>query len=149
MRRYQYMFFRSSSCQLTRSKPIALCKLQLLHYSLAHCDSYMQDCEVEVCASGVLLGVVATFGSVLSAVVLGALLLALWCWNLLSTGPAAHQVRLLCLICCSVYSMGCMCVIRDIASASCLHVSLCLRGMPDINSQHALSESVPCFPSCC
>ena len=38
----------------------------------------MQDCKVEACASGVLLGVAATFGSGLSAVLLGALLMALW-----------------------------------------------------------------------
>ena len=79
----------------------------------------MQDCKVEACASGVLLGVAATFGSVLSAVLLGALLLALWYWNHLSTGPAAHQVRLLCLICWSVCSMGCMRVIRKKAPTSC------------------------------
>ncbi len=55
----------------------------------------MQDCKVEACASGALLGVAAASGSVLSAVALGALLLALWYWNYPCTGPAAHQVRLL------------------------------------------------------
>ncbi len=53
----------------------------------------MQDCKVEACASGALLGVAAVSGSVLSAVALGALLLALWYLNYLNTGPAAHQVR--------------------------------------------------------
>ena len=140
---------RSSSFQLTRSKLIALCKLQLLHCSLAHCDSCMQDSKLEACASGVLLILVAVFNSLLSAEVLGCLLLAFWCWNLLSIGPAARQVKFLYLICCSVYSMRCICVVMDMASASCWHVSLCLRGMQFINSQHALSESVPIFPSCC
>jgi len=55
----------------------------------------MQDCKVEACACGVLLGVAATSGSVLSAVAMGALLLAMWYLNYLRT---AHQVRLLWLI---------------------------------------------------
>lgn len=49
-----------------------------------------------VCTFGVLLGVVCTFGSVVSAVVLVSLLLLFCCRHLLCSGPAAHQVRLLC-----------------------------------------------------
>ena len=73
---------------------------------------------MEACACGVLLGVAAMVGSVLSAVALGSLVLALWYWNRLCTGPAPHQVRPMCLICCSVYSMGCMRVMRNSAPAS-------------------------------
>ena len=67
--------------------------LQLLHYSLAQRESCLQDCKVEACASGALLGLAATSGSVLSAVLMGFLLLALW--NYLRT---TRQVRLLWLI---------------------------------------------------
>jgi hypothetical protein len=62
-------------------------------------DSCMQECKVEVCDFGVLLGVVCTFGSLPSAVVLVSLLLVFYCWDLLCSGPAAHQVRLLCCVC--------------------------------------------------
>jgi len=87
------LLVRSNSCPLTRSKPIALCKLQQLHSSFAQCDSCI---HAGLQGGSLCLWLSAgSSGSVLSAVAMGALLLALWYLNYLRT---THQVRLLWLI---------------------------------------------------
>ena len=56
----------------------------------------MQWHKVEACTCVAFLVAVAIFGSFLSAVTHGSLLLALCCWNLMRPGSAAHQVRFSC-----------------------------------------------------
>ncbi len=64
----------------------------------ASCSCYFCCCLVANLPKAALLVAVAIFGSFLSAVTHGSLLLALWCWNHMSPGPAAHQVRLFCCV---------------------------------------------------
>lgn len=55
----------------------------------------VQECKLEVCASGALLIAVAIFSSLCNSVALGSLWSAFCCWNPLGFGSAAHKVTLL------------------------------------------------------